>query len=502
MVGRTNVSGASADYAVTIKNCGANALVTAKSGLKSYVAVADEDGTAVFDKLAKGVWIFTSSVFASKTIVEIVGKTTTTLLPSLYRQAKYIESSAAQYITTDFVPDDTSGVYLEAATLTPATDGVFCGLQNTSGGNNRWYIGHNDKGAYMGFNTIETEGRQVLGTTKQTYELNWLNDRTRKVNGEETQAITVTLATIAQRAMLFAANVAGSPSLYSSAKIYACRFSKGEETVRDFIPCFRASDDVAGMYDIINGTFYENQGTGSFTAGKYADDDEDNPKYDISPNGLINYYTGIGSTVTASKDGIDIPGTTTIFDGREIHSFVIRPNYFGDIEIVCDDKEAETITVDGNYTVEGSDRVNLYDHGDLCGYDWQICRHNNGYATPEGDEMYYSSSSSGARVANGFFVNEKIDLTNFSELSAEILEVVPTSDAWIFITDSAQTSNQMYYYLANNVSKIISKQQINDVGICTLNVADLDGEFYINIGCRALAANAKATLRVNQVWLE
>lgn len=34
-----------------------------------------------------------------------------------------------------------------------------------------------------------------------------------------------------------------------------------------FIPCYRKSDNVTGMYDVINDVFYTNQGTGSFVAG-------------------------------------------------------------------------------------------------------------------------------------------------------------------------------------------------------------------------------------------
>ena len=36
---------------------------------------------------------------------------------------------------------------------------------------------------------------------------------------------------------------------------------------RDFIPCYRKSDNVAGLYDLVNNTFYTNQGTGNFIVG-------------------------------------------------------------------------------------------------------------------------------------------------------------------------------------------------------------------------------------------
>ena len=35
----------------------------------------------------------------------------------------------------------------------------------------------------------------------------------------------------------------------------------------DLVPCCRKSDDVRGMYDLVNDVFYENKGTGNFEKG-------------------------------------------------------------------------------------------------------------------------------------------------------------------------------------------------------------------------------------------
>ena len=50
-------------------------------------------------------------------------------------------------------------------------------------------------------------------------------------------------------------------------KIYSLKLSKGGVLVRDFIPCYRKSDNVAGLFDKVNGVFYTNAGTGEFTKG-------------------------------------------------------------------------------------------------------------------------------------------------------------------------------------------------------------------------------------------
>ena len=54
---------------------------------------------------------------------------------------------------------------------------------------------------------------------------------------------------------------------YSYNKLYYFRMYQNGTLVRDFIPCYRNSDNEAGLYDLINNIFYTNQGTGKFIKG-------------------------------------------------------------------------------------------------------------------------------------------------------------------------------------------------------------------------------------------
>ena len=53
----------------------------------------------------------------------------------------------------------------------------------------------------------------------------------------------------------------------ATAKYYLCQIWENNTLVHDFIPCYRKSDSVAGMYDLISKTFFTNAGTGEFTIG-------------------------------------------------------------------------------------------------------------------------------------------------------------------------------------------------------------------------------------------
>ena len=68
---------------------------------------------------------------------------------------------------------------------------------------------------------------------------------------------------------LFGRNNGNSTDLKSSFKLYNCKITNKDTNTleRNFIPCYRNSDNVVGLYDLVNNVFYTNQGTGSFTYG-------------------------------------------------------------------------------------------------------------------------------------------------------------------------------------------------------------------------------------------
>lgn len=50
-------------------------------------------------------------------------------------------------------------------------------------------------------------------------------------------------------------------------KIYKFKLYDGNNIVRNFVPCYRKSDNEAGMYDTVNNIFYTNVGDGDFVVG-------------------------------------------------------------------------------------------------------------------------------------------------------------------------------------------------------------------------------------------
>lgn len=67
--------------------------------------------------------------------------------------------------------------------------------------------------------------------------------------------------------MLCCNNNNGNRTSPFSGKIKEVKITNGTNVIRNFIPCYRKSDNEVGLYDLVNDVFYTNQGTGSFTYG-------------------------------------------------------------------------------------------------------------------------------------------------------------------------------------------------------------------------------------------
>lgn len=51
-------------------------------------------------------------------------------------------------------------------------------------------------------------------------------------------------------------------------KVYSCEIFEDDTLVRNYVPCYRVSDGVIGLYDLVNNVFCTNIGTGTFIKGE------------------------------------------------------------------------------------------------------------------------------------------------------------------------------------------------------------------------------------------
>jgi hypothetical protein len=126
---------------------------------------------------------------------------------------------------------------------------------------------------YYGFDTGVTISCKLTVNTVYRLQTNFLNSRlvnvytqdgTRKGGGSISDTLTQQTAPVS----IFGYNSASSGAVSSKReyKLYGARCSRGHEVVREYIPCYRKSDGVVGVYEKFTGQFLTAE-TGAFTAG-------------------------------------------------------------------------------------------------------------------------------------------------------------------------------------------------------------------------------------------
>lgn len=198
-------------------------------------------------------------------------------LPEGYQEVEYLQSSGTQYINTGLsIPysGNTWGTQFEItfmmlSDVTHAVGGVVYSTTNIQLGfpavlsNTALYVygAQNVSGAPTP--VVNTKYTVLLNNSSHQLIIN------NSVIGTYTTSSTVNSAA---DVYLFGAHNtygSGSVSQSGSTRIYEYKRTINSTGVveQHLIPCYRTSDNVAGMIDLVGGTFYTNAGTGTFTVG-------------------------------------------------------------------------------------------------------------------------------------------------------------------------------------------------------------------------------------------
>lgn len=191
-------------------------------------------------------------------------------LPSGYTELEYIQSSGTQYIDTGFKPGGNTKVVIDfyAYNQSTAQQGIFGGRTNTTGGLFSLLTGISTSSLQADYDTIQSLENinntiSGLDLTKRVV-ISMSNELV--INGSSVTSVDIKTFTSAQNMYLFANNNGGTLQLPSSLYLYSCMIYDHDTLVRNFIPC-KNSVGTVGLYDTTNGVFYQNAGSGSFTAG-------------------------------------------------------------------------------------------------------------------------------------------------------------------------------------------------------------------------------------------
>ena len=191
-------------------------------------------------------------------------------LPSEYQKVEYIESTGKQYIDTGITPDTT----LEF-------DTIFNTSNNFSQETGRYgcIFGSRISSAIADVQLTTYSEIGYHGTIRcgNNYGDNaWLSNNVKinaklknnmyYVDNREIRSTTIEVSND-YNIYIFALNQSGIAIQNGKLKLYTFKLWKNDVLVRDFIPCYRKSDNVIGMYDLVTNTFFTNAGTGEFLKG-------------------------------------------------------------------------------------------------------------------------------------------------------------------------------------------------------------------------------------------
>lgn len=209
-------------------------------------------------------------------------------IPAEYQQVEYIATDGNQYIDTGVKANDHSdGIHY-------IMKGNITGLKVSN--NNNYFFGSLADGkrsgnlscdtrwdehplvVYVGANSniIKRTGPIAIGTdfviTLQATSLAASkNEIVATINGDAFVDSGNTFGSGSMPAAniyLFTANGVGTANGRYYGKLYSFTMDTVDGTpIRNFVPCYRKSDGVIGLYDTVGGVFYINAGTGSFTKG-------------------------------------------------------------------------------------------------------------------------------------------------------------------------------------------------------------------------------------------
>ncbi len=265
-----------ADADVTLKNFYQGGSHTSVLSWDLFVDLTDtfgagsEPSAADFYTLYKGYLLDISSGER-----EVVGHAQPhiKLIPEIYQQVEYIQSGGTQYINTGYIAK-VNNVNLELdMAWTGNTLGAFESfmgfMYSTSTVNPRMALHKYSSKLMFGANATTTSGVAPVKNERFVYRGDFTSGAQKLYkNGTQiaTNSTTYDFSTNTCPVYIFARYCPNGMN-YSSMRVYRARIYEGTALKMDFIPCYRKSDSVIGLYDTVTKTFFTNTGSGTFTKG-------------------------------------------------------------------------------------------------------------------------------------------------------------------------------------------------------------------------------------------
>lgn len=202
-----------------------------------------------------------------------VGGGQSSILPQEYQLVEYLRGDGKSYIDCGIVLTETTEINVEFEYEdNPAADfsfitGCFEGNDNQFALSKIWGMDNYIYTRSFGSQNLDLAkvASNIVGMHKATLAYTYTSiDEVIAYNNDN-----VPIGALGYRIPIFASYEPPPIGFrnMSKAKIPHYCVKENGELIRDLYPCYRKSDNVAGMYDIVNGEFHTNKGSGVFIVG-------------------------------------------------------------------------------------------------------------------------------------------------------------------------------------------------------------------------------------------
>lgn len=173
-----------------------------------------------------------------------------------YNVVEYIESTGTQYIDTGLTMEKSTTMRMEiSAQLT--SNGNWAGVNGYM--QHQASLGGGSKGLFV----VDYNGNTHIENVYFNNTLKYTQDWTSAYSGAKNKVAVIGMGNAENT---WWTNI--SSNRYAQVgKWYYIKVYRSGTLVRDYVPCVRNSDGVAGLYDKVENKFYTNSGTGSFGSG-------------------------------------------------------------------------------------------------------------------------------------------------------------------------------------------------------------------------------------------
>lgn len=239
-----------------------------------------------------------------------------------YNVVEYIESTGTQYIDTGLIMEKSTTMRMEiSAQLT--SNGNWAGVNGYM--QHQASLGGGSKGLFV----VDYNGNTHIENVYFNNTLKYTQDWTSAYSGAKNKVAVIGMGNAENT---WWTNI--SANRYAQVgKWYYIKVYRSGTLVRDYVPCVRNSDGVAGLYDKVENKFYTNSGTGSFGSGAATGDaveEYQRVEYlDFTGSQYIN--TGIIPTANIKTESSFVAksgdkwlfGSRTSYDSSDLYAFHI-----------------------------------------------------------------------------------------------------------------------------------------------------------------------------------